>query len=427
MKTAISWTLLSSLFAAGSQLLLLFLLARFGDSEQLGIYSLSLLLITISGIFAESGVTQFYIQRQINTDTQRSSLFFLSLLSAAVPAIILVIATSLTEPGFREVLWLAAFIILLSGSLQVHQAELIKTQRFKALALLDLSWRVPQVLLGVPLLVLFEANALILLILMLIGYSIRAGLLLFAASLQLQPRIEINLIQQAIRFGYPLTLANIISLLRAQLDQIIVALVVGISELGLYSLAKELISSTHKLINSVTTRICFPKICLTALPLRRLQVTRIAAMLGWLNLAVHVGFSLLLALTYFFSGQDNFKISLVLYMLLAVYSVTRPTGLVNSMYAQSIARTEVELRWNLVSLINLLPLTVIALLSKNIFVIAASVSLIQLVTTCLSFRFFDRHLNSTLSNPLFIRLWLPVMLAAISSLSAVIIWQYYAV
>jgi PST family polysaccharide transporter len=228
--------------------------------SDFGLLAMAATAATFVGLIKDLGVGQAIIQRPEITKGQVDALFWLSVLSSAVSALILAfsaypISIFYDDPRLRQLIIAIAGLSLIAGLPAVPYALLAKESRFKVLAILDVVATTASVIAGiVAVIILGNYWALYLSTLVLTLFS-TAGIWACSGYRPGYPHTDSETRQLA-RFGLHLSGFYLVSYFSRNADNILIGKFRGGEELGLYDRAYRLllfpIIQLHSPIGQVT-------------------------------------------------------------------------------------------------------------------------------------------------------------------------------
>jgi len=264
--SSIRWTAAS----AAMQLLLrvaqLAILARLLSAEDFGLMAIVLVVLAYGTLFADMGVNSAFVQRQDVSLEQRSSLFWLNIVIAMTIAIAIVAISPLAAGFFGDerlqpLMMLSASIVVFAAfGAQIKMAR-SKELDFRQLVLLE-------ILAALAGLVVAVAGALA-------GWGVYAlvasgivtsltGTILAWAFLARgwRPmwRMKAIDIKSFLGFGSALTANNIVNQINSTIDIFIGGKLFDASQLGFYSVPRNLCLQIQMVVNPIVTRVGFPLI-----------------------------------------------------------------------------------------------------------------------------------------------------------------------
>jgi len=397
------WTIAATGIGAVFQVLQMAIAARYLSAVEFGVLAIVSVSVNIVLAFQDMGLSSFCVHLGDADRKSHSTLFWTSAAFGLVAAIGMFSISGLLSslynmPSAEPLFMLVAANLLLVGVGGQYQANLIRTFKARLLAQFEIAGRIVAFVVTTGLLYfhLFGPGAII--IGMIAFTACKLVLMAITASPQTSPSFVFDreLAPRALGFGANQAGSQVISQLRAQADQLIVAGIFGARTAGTYYLAKELISYPMRFMQPVIARLTLPSFALLQGHGERLQtaflasVKRTSTLSGLTFAGVAIFSPWLVELMY----GLRFIQAVPIVIALATFGAVRPIGLSIGMLAQATGRSGHELRWTLISSsISILPLLGLMLVKPQPVVFAATASLVQVFVTIAAHPFFVRPLE----------------------------------
>lgn len=264
--SAVRWTTLSSLARAVVQLLQVALLARFLAPSDFGLMAMVTVVLSYASLFSDMGLSTAFVQRQQISQEERSSLYLLSVaVGAALMLLVMAIsplaALFFEEPQLVPLMMLVStnFLIIALGQQLRMDAE--KALNFRPVALIEvfaglvgfitalltawLGW-------GVYSLVVAAMTS--------AWLSTILSWLVLTQQWRPSWRLRWGEVRLFVQFGGAMVLNNIINHVNVTVDIILGGRMLGASQLGLYSVPRNMLFQVQSMVNPIFTRIGFPLI-----------------------------------------------------------------------------------------------------------------------------------------------------------------------
>ncbi|MFO6423120.1 oligosaccharide flippase family protein [Motilimonas sp. KMU-193] len=395
MLKGIGSTFIASGYVALSQIILLAFSARYLSSIELGWISIGGAIIAFSNVFIDSGIGTYIIYRRDLKRKELNSLLLCSfILAVASFSFIYFFANNIesffSSPGLGEILKLYALLLLLSPFMSQFQALLVLEQKLGKLGLIDVITKTAGVGLSVVMLVLnFGISAII------------AGLLLstFLKSIFMHLSLKDDFKANCNGFEWSIVPfawnycrfqigGQLLNFARMYVDTIIIGKVFDVSQLGVYSLAKELVGKIPALLSPIYGKIVFP--AMTRVKenknLRSELFSGVNLIVVYINAIIFsmmAIFSDSIVMLLYGGGEDV----MVYIKILCIFFMIRGGGIVNGFFLQSLGKVRREFYWNLFS--SIMFSTCIYFFSMNgmLYMLWGMVS-VQVVFLVLSFFIF---------------------------------------
>lgn len=263
--SGIKWTSLSAMLKFSLQIAQVLILARCLSQEELGLYSILLVIAGISQIFSDMGISLGLIHFQNLNQRQLNTLYWLNILAGiAVFVFWLLMAWGVAmfyeEARLVPLIHVLALTFLIRPIGQQFQYLFQKQLRFKIIALTE---------------VLAELTALLVLLYLLfsgwgifaVPWAIVASASVYAAILLKQGlkiykpklgKLYLKECRECLQFGLYQMGERALNYLSVNLDKIIIGKFFGMQWLGAYELAHQLLIRPLSLISLINGRVAFP-------------------------------------------------------------------------------------------------------------------------------------------------------------------------
>lgn len=257
----VKWTTAATAVKTVVQIAKISMLTYLLEKSDFGIISIAMMIIGFTEIFSNLGLTVGIIHKQDTTEKQYSSIYWLNIIAAVVVFLILLGVTPLLalfykEPVLNQIIPILGLQIIVNAIGKIHQT--IKTKE------LEFAFISKVTILSV------SSGFVLTIILALLGfgvYSLIWGQLLqvsidqgFYAISGLKERklsFHINLaeIKDFISIGSFQLGAQVLDFISSKVDVFLIGHFFGMSDLGIYDIAKELVLKPYQLINTLVNNV----------------------------------------------------------------------------------------------------------------------------------------------------------------------------
>ncbi len=424
------WTIGTTAMGALLQLAQLMVAARYLDARSFGALAIVNIVAWVVLAFQDMGLSSFCVHIGEVPRSSHSTLFWISSGLGLVGSVLVAgmaypLAAFYAMPELATLLPLLGLNFLLLGLGSQYQANLVRTFRSRLLAQCELAARLIGFCLTVALLVTHTAGV----------AAIVAGLIAFAlcklvfmawvAEPDWHPRLQfdLKLAPRALRYGAYQAASQVVNQLRTQADQLILGRALGPEALGVYSLAKELISYPMRFLQPLLSRLTLPVLArhqgdreaMRGSYLRSMKRTAFACAAVYGALAVAAPW----VVEIVYGGR--FLAVAALLPWLALFGALRPLGLNAGMLAQATGRTANEFRWNMLGALVMVGASVlVAWQWPNVTAFAIAAGVVQLLLTLLAYPYFVRPLEPVGAGA-YVRSW-AAPFAGTAALAALAVW-----
>ena len=383
---------IATLFATVTQIIQFVLMGRVMPESEIGIASTVLVVVTFAQMFTDFGLSGYYVHRQNANQSEKSTLYWLNILLGALVAIVVVILTPLIswfyhQPELTNLILLAAvsFPIIAAGS--QLQAALLKTFNYKALATIEVLTR----LIGLAAFAYFVLNqyGAMSIVVAHLSVSLSKTALLFLVTERGElPHFSFQkkYVGGSLSYGIYLILGQFLNQLTLNLDKILIGKFLGMANLGLYTLGKDLAMRSMQVINPIVNKLCMPRYAAKQDNIEALtdEAGNTYLILSFFSTLMFFSLSIcspLLVEVLF--GSD--KLSVVpVFSVLAFYVMFRSFGNVTGTLLAATGNTKLDFKWNLLAATISLP-TIFLLVQHSIDVLIVGMVLLQAILTMLSY------------------------------------------
>ncbi|WP_415890387.1 oligosaccharide flippase family protein [Neptuniibacter sp. SY11_33] len=354
MIKGIGLTAFSSIYIVGIQLCLLAVSARILETSELGIISICGAILALSTLFIDSGLATFVIYKRDLSRKELNALLVITFIVSCVVFSIVFVAAHFIEDfflaeGLKEVIVIYSMSFLLSPMISQFQSILVLKQMLSTLAVADVLSKTLGFILSVTLM-LFEYGAL----------SIAWGIVLASASkimlmyfwlpreYKISKGVDLSIINEAydyckFQFG-----GQFLNYVNMYIDIFIIGRMFGIEQLGIYSLARDLIGKIPAVLGPLYGKVILPLMSKVKndLDVRKEIFNKSNLIIILINTLTYSSVSIMsICIVEILYGYDS-NVSEVI-VILSLYYMIRSYGMINGFYLQSIGKVGREFYWNL--------------------------------------------------------------------------------
>ena len=334
----VRWTSMGAVVCTLLQLLRLAVLARLLDRNSFGLMAMITVVIGLGQLFQDVGVSNAIIQRSGGNREQLSSLYWLNVVAGLlIFGLVLLfapwVAVFYGEPRIHGLMFWAAFIFLIGPFGQQFQILLQKELQFKRLAIVEMAgialgsvvavwaaWMQQ----GVFALVLGQIIAAI-------SSSLLAAMLCWKVWHPLW-HFRWGDVRGYVSFGLYQMGERCLNYLAWNTDKLLIGKVLGADDLGLYSVAYQIMIRPLLVINPAVTRVAFPVFSTIQQDDERLKrgYLQVIQLLAFVSIPVYLGMLVTAdSLVSFLLGPRWAGVTTVLQILCVLgifYSLSNPIG-----------------------------------------------------------------------------------------------------
>lgn len=264
--SAARWTTASTVIRAALQLLQVAVLARFLSPADYGLMAMVTVVLSYAALFSDMGLSTAFVQRQQISHEERSSLYWLSVAVGAVLMLLVMAISPLAalffkEPHLKPLMLLVATNFLAIALGQQLRMDAEKFLNFRPVALIEIFAG----LVGFAVAVLtawldWGVYALVVAAMTSAWLAMILSWLVLAQGWRPAWRLRWREVSWFVQFGGAMVLNNVINHINVTIDLIVGGRMLGASELGLYSVPRNLTLQVQGMVNPIFTRVGFPLI-----------------------------------------------------------------------------------------------------------------------------------------------------------------------
>ena len=389
------WSLGSVGFSTVIYFIFLSQASKYLDSQAFGIFAIISMILVIGNTLQDFGFSSYLIIEKTESTVLYNSLFTINLLIGGVLSLLTILGAYPLSYFFKDenLFYPILFVspIFLFSCLGTAPISILnKHLQFKQISLSEIISRVCSFILAYYLLV--NGYGVYSLIVHQGANLVLKSLFLLFFVKKIHPfRLELNFstIKPALKFGSNLFGSQLINQCRLYLDGIILGRFLGTSNLGVYSLSKELVIKPLSILNPVIRRLALPNFAMhSGSPEKLASIFSKGLIIS--SLLFSVSYYLMNSLGVIITnilynklGVDVYNIFQILFLL----GIFRASNSLMGPFIQSINKPELELKWNLLMLI-ILPLCLMIGVNYGVNGTAITMVSIQFVIVFLSYFFF---------------------------------------
>jgi O-antigen/teichoic acid export membrane protein len=352
--SAVRWTTTASVVRTLLQLAQVAVLARLLAPEDYGLMAMVAVVLGFVTMFADLGLNSAYVQRQDVMPEQRSSLFWLNVaMGGGLTLLVLsyspLIAGFFGDDRLTPLLMLAASTFVITALGQQVRMTAEKSLEFRLVALTEIAAAV----LGFAAAIFTAFNdwgvyALISgAIVNAVANTVLAWLFL-SHGWRPMWRFQWIDIRSFLGFGGALVANRIVSEFNRSIDLLLGASLLGASELGLYSLPRQLVFQIQGMVNPIITRVGFPIIAQVQADIHKVRTIYLKTlnMTAATNAPLYMGIAFFSPEVVYIMLGDKWLAATDLLRLLAIWGFLRSTGNPVGSLLLGMGRADLALKWN---------------------------------------------------------------------------------
>ncbi len=239
-------------------------LARLLNPSDFGVVSVSNLVIGFFGVFANLGFSNSIIYKQESDRKVLSTLYFLNMLVGLLMFVLVYLSTPYIvafykEPRLERLLHIASFYFVVVYFGQIYLFLMEKELRFRSVAQIDIVGSIVAV--TVTLVLAYnDYRELSLVVGALVGQVVRSAGQMVAGRALFRPMLAFSIadIKEHLRFGVYNLGDGILGFIQLNIDAILIGKLLGVTQLGFYTLAYQLAVFPINKLNPIILQVAYP-------------------------------------------------------------------------------------------------------------------------------------------------------------------------
>lgn len=258
------WTTLSTVVTAVVQILRLSILTNYLTKSDFGVVAVLTIVLGLTHTFSDLGFASAIMHKRDLTRKDFSSLYWLQLFVFGFIYLVVIacsspIAAYFNEPTIVVLLPLSMFDLVLQGFGRLYDTLLQRSFKFKLLAFRNIISAIVSLVIAVVLAALEYGVYSLVLSTLAHSLILNAWNLIQGQNLvKLKFYCAIRPVWPLMKIGVYQTGTQILDYISSKLDILIIGRLLGMENLGVYNLAKELIVRALQLINTIANRVILP-------------------------------------------------------------------------------------------------------------------------------------------------------------------------
>lgn len=355
----VKWTTAGTVIMALVAILKISILTRFLSKEDFGLVAIVTFVLTFMELFNDMGISTGILHKQKISQEEYSSLYWINLFFSVLLYIILCSITPLIvkfyhQEKLAEIIPILGLNLIFTGLGRQFRVIFQKELKFKFLALVDIFAALFSLLSAL----FFAINGLGVFALVystVIQFLISNLIFLFfnISKNKVKLYFRFSLVKDFLKIGVYQVGAQIANYFNRDLDILIIGKFFNPAILGGYSLAKQLVFRPFQLINPILVKVASPVLArfqndINVLKSNYLKLLNLVSSLNILVYLCMIIFAPIIIKVLY--GNDYSNI-VVVTRLLCVYMIFRSIGNPVGSLVIATGRTDIDLTWNLITLI----------------------------------------------------------------------------
>lgn len=263
---AARWNTTSTVVRAIVQLAQIAVLARFLLPKDYGLMAMVAVVLSYATLFSDMGISTAFVQRQQINNQERSSLYWFSVVLGAGLMLLVMASSPLAANFFKEPKLVPLMILASTNFLVVSLGQQLRIDaekglNFRPVALIEIAASITGFCIAVlGALLGWGVYALVIASIISTWVSMFLSWGCLANGWRPEWRLNWNEIKWFAYFGGAMVVNNIVNHINTTVDILLGGRILGFTQLGLYSIPRNLTLQVQFMVNPIFTRIGFPLI-----------------------------------------------------------------------------------------------------------------------------------------------------------------------
>ncbi|MGD1836254.1 MAG: MOP flippase family protein [Nitrososphaeraceae archaeon] len=264
VKKSAKWVIINKILVSVFALLQVVILTRFLEKSDFGLISMSMVVVNLSNVFVEMGLTSALLHRQKASNNEYSSVYWMNISISLIFYIITYFSAPFAADFYSDIR-LCPIIELLGLNLvfvtlgKVHRTLLQKEFRFKHIFIGEFTSVFVALVLAIYL--AYMGFGVYSMVYSTLVKSFVSSIIYVCSDFKRHPiffKFSISHIKHYTRVGGFSMGAAILDYFASEIDVIIIGKLLGTNSVGVYSLVKQLVLRIYRFVNPVITTILSP-------------------------------------------------------------------------------------------------------------------------------------------------------------------------
>ncbi|MGV8915084.1 MAG: MOP flippase family protein [Kaistella sp.] len=384
--TGVKWTSVSTVVLAATAILKISILTRFLDKADFGLMALVMFVMGFFNLFNDMGLSSAILHVQNITKKEYASLYWLNIMMNFMMYSILLVCTPLVsgfynQPELNILIPLLGLNLIITGIGQQFKAIEQKKLLFKQISIIDIISSIISLGLAIGLAVNdYGVYSLVYSALLQYLFSNIAFLILGLKKQGLLFHLRFKETHRFLKIGIYQVGGQVANYFNRDLDILLIGKFFSPSILGGYSLAKQLVFRPAQLINPIIVNVASPTLALYQNDIKALKKNylHLVNIISSINIPVYIGLIIFAPWIVQILYGNGFEEIVILVRILSVYMILRAIGNPIGSLVIATGRTDLELMWNLLTLI-IMPIFIFAGIQYGIVAVAVAVTLVMIL------------------------------------------------
>lgn len=359
VKGGVKWTTVSTVFLAISSILKISILTRFLDKSDFGLVAIVTFILSFMELFNDMGISTAILHKQNISKDQYSSLYWVNLIISLILYLSLLgispmICDFYDQPMLLSIIPLLGLNLIFTGFGRQFRVILQKNLNFKILSIVDIASAI--ISLVIALWMAYQGMGIYALVLSTVIQFFISNLFFLFFGLKkhkISFILRINKIKDFLKIGGYQVGGQIANYFNRDLDVLLIGKFFSPDVLGGYSLAKQLVFRPFQVINPIILKVASPALAKFQNDKNQLKTNYLSLLkiVSSLNIIVYLLLIVFAPIIIRILYGEDYQNIVSITQLLSVYMIFRSIGNPVGSLVVATGRTDLDLNWNLFTLL----------------------------------------------------------------------------
>ena len=355
-KRGIRWTTCSTIVKVISQILKITILTRILAKEDFGLVALVTVVLGFCNLFADLGFSTGILHKQNISKKEYSSLYWTSFLFSILIYIGIIafsplIADFYDQPEISSIIPIICINVVVACVGRQFGTFFYKDLEFKIPSIIEITSELGSLLLAI--LLALKGFGVYSLVYSVVFKCVLCNIMLFILGIKKYPLSFVCSFKSIIPFikiGIYQVGAQSVNYFSRDFDVLIIGKMLGATELGVYSLAKQLVGRPYNLINPIINKVATPYLakfqgCLETL---RTQYYKSVSLVSGMNILVYFLLCIFAYPVVYVLYGESFLDATIIVQVLCLFMLERAIGNPLGSLMAATGKTNLDFMWNVV-------------------------------------------------------------------------------
>lgn len=394
-KIGTSWATISTIVVSAVQIFRIAILTRFLDKADFGIVAIVSFVLGMTYVFSDLGFSVAIVHKKKISNNEFSCVFWMQMLLYVLIFIILsisspFIASFYNQPDLIKLIPIALLDLIFQGIGKSYDAVLLKSMKFKIIAIRNIVASLLSILVAIWM--AYAGCGIYSMIVSTLFFSAFNNIWNYIAG-QKEYKIKLHFsfseTKPFFAIGIYKTGTQIFDYFSSKLDVLIIGKLLGIEELGVYNLAKELVFKMISIVQSIVSKVALPIYAKNQDDLNTLRryYCKLLSLVSYINLPICCATCVFSSVVVTILYGKNFIDCAIYVSLFSYVAMINSVGGQEGSLVSALGRTKLDFQWTVIRIVlSIVLISVASFLSLQMVIFA------QIIISIIGFFYVWRYI-----------------------------------